>query len=126
MAKNQERRGLFQGGAGLALLAGILVVVAGAWFQPALKQYGYWALIQTLAAAAAALAAFVALGWRRPHRLRALTGAASGAAAGHVIGYVLGFFIPLVGDFFRIVVGVLCAALLATAGVYWGGLGKRG
>lgn len=122
---------MFQGGAGLALLAGVLVWAVGSWLNPAPTQtswaasMGYWAAVHAVAALVSALAAFFTLGLKRPRRLRALFGATAGAGLGHIIGISLATFIPLFPDFLGSIAALVLAALFAAAGTLYGGLGER-
>jgi hypothetical protein len=60
----------------------------------------FWALKYAVPVLVTSLISFFALGWKRPDRKQALTGAFGGAIAGPVIGWVLSFvllFIPIFG-----------------------------
>jgi hypothetical protein len=88
----------------------------------------FWALKYLVPVLVTSAISFFALGWKRPDRKQALTGAVGGAIAGPVLGWVLSFvllFIPIFGWLalpLTSLVGRALSAYLSAAGTMLGEL----
>ena len=113
----------------VSFVASTLVYLIGYFLEPTkaagMTSVGFWALKNIAPIATTILVAFFALGWKRPDRKQALSGAAMGAVAGHVVGAIAGllvFFLPFINGLVSAIVGRIASAYLAAAGTVLGEL----
>jgi hypothetical protein len=130
VAKKQEKQPwTISKTATVSFVASTLVYLIGYSLEPAktaaFASAGFWALKNIAPIATTILVAFFALGWKRPDRKQALSGAVMGAVAGHIVGAVAGllvFFLPFINGLVSAIVGRIASAYLSAAGTMLGEL----